>query len=86
MQKLNKIRRTHYNKKNRKHQTKQKSFEKNRNNRNTGYPAQDPTANIYHIFIRGDSWAGYPVFMLFMFCSKLFCFILLFPVVVYVFA
>ena len=39
------------------------SFEKNRTNRNTGYPAQDPTANIYHIFIRGCSWAGYPVSM-----------------------
>ena len=32
---------------------KQKSFEKNNKNRNTGYPAQDPTANKY---LSGSGW------------------------------
>ena len=45
-----------------------------RKNRNTEYPTQDreyisnPTANIYHIFFRGGSWAGYPVVLLFYCC------------------
>ena len=39
--------------KNIKQETKKKTFKKKTtNNRNTGYPAQDPTANIYiYIYI-----------------------------------
>ena len=53
-----------------KNKTEKASRKTFKQNRNTGYPAQDPTANIYHIFIRGGSWAGYPIccccFMLFI--------------------
>ena len=58
------------------HKNNRKASSKNmKKHRNTGYPAQDLTANKYHIFTRGGSWAGYPVFMFFW---KLFVFLMFF--------
>ena len=69
---------------------REKHTNNKKKNRNTAYPAQDPTANIYHIFIRGGSRAGYPVFLLCCVFSRsfscLFMFVmLLFNVVAYLF-
>ena len=65
------------------HNTEKLREKQHKTHINTGYPAQDPTANIYHIFIRGGSWAGYPVFLCLLCFSRSFSvsFMFLFNVV-----
>ena len=75
MQKRKKTRRKHK----QKHKETEKLREK-RKNINTGYPAPDRRINKYMIFVRGGSWAGYPVFVFFSFslsCSVSLCLFML---------
>ena len=88
MQTLKKTRRKH--KTNRKKHTKQqKNLKENRNNRNTGYPALDPTANRY---LSGSGWDIYVVslfcyvsFLIFLFSFEFLCFLFFKKMCLYVF-